>query len=78
MNNSPAASLRRGIFMKYAYQFYSARLQVCHSEERSDVGISWYSVIVAFYQEIATPYGLAMTNSEACCVKPTSILDIRY
>ena len=31
------------------------------------------SVIAAFYQEIATPYGLAMTNSEACCVKPISI-----
>ena len=30
-------------------------------------------VIAAFYQEIATPYGLAMTNSEACCVKPISI-----
>ena len=30
------------------------------------MGISWYSVIVAFYQEIATPYGLAMTNSEVC------------
>ena len=60
--------------MIYAYRFYSARLQVCHSEERSDVGISWYSVIAAFYQEIATPYGLAMTNSEACCVKPISII----
>ena len=34
------------------------------------------SVIVAFYQEIATPYGLAMTNSEDCCVKPISILGI--
>ena len=27
-----------------AYRLYSARLQVCHSEERSDVGISWYCV----------------------------------
>ena len=52
----------RGGYKKYAYRFYSARPQVCHSEERSDVGISWYSVIAAFYQEIATPYGLAMTN----------------
>ena len=40
------------------------------------LGISWYSVIAAFYQEIATPYGLAMTNSEACCVKPISIFKI--
>ena len=40
------------------------------------MGISWYSVIAAFYQEIATPYGLAKTNSEACCVKPIIILFI--
>ena len=36
------------------------------------------SVIAAFYQEIATPYGLAMTNSEACCVKPISIYCFYY
>ena len=35
------------------------------------------SVIAAFYQEIATPYGLAMTNSEACCVKPISIIEYK-
>ena len=38
------------------YRFYSDRLQVCHSEERSDVGISWYCVSIAtFYREIAAP-----------------------
>ena len=43
------------------------------------MGISWYCVgYRAFYQEIATPYGLAMTNSEACCVKPISIFCILH
>ena len=37
-------------------------LPTCHSEERSDVGISWYKVqLPTQCQEIATAFGLAMT-----------------
>ena len=53
---------RRTHRIDYRTPAYPHDLPPCHSEERSDAGISWNIVqIRTTYQEIAAAYGLVMT-----------------